>query len=187
MAKDLGLWRERTHRWFRQWKSTLPAILMGVVLFLVCMNVGGRNVSSVGMVFLFYLRGLWSRHLSFKAYTVDFLTVSVSALVGVAATLNYPLCLVLNAAWMLLVTIWYGDDFQPRSSFRRSMWKRNSITAQRSTAASTLSRIVMIPFGTCMKSMMIIDEKMEHGMTIRTFSTGADRGNASAFPAASEG
>ena len=117
MAKDLGLWRERTHRWFRQWKSTLPAILMGVVLFLVCMNVGGSNVASVGMVFLFYLRGLWSRHLSFKAYTVDFLTVSVSALVGVAATLNYPLCLVLNAAWMLLVTIWYGDDFQPRSYF----------------------------------------------------------------------
>ena len=70
------------------------------------------------------------------------------------------------------------DDFQPASSIFRSMWKINSITAQRSTAASILSRIVMIPFGTCMKSMMIIDDEDGAWMTIRTFSTGADRGNA---------
>ena len=117
MDKTIARWRERTCRWFLQWKKTLPAILMGVVLFLVCMEVGGTNVASVGMVFLFYLRGLWDRHLSFKAYAVDFLTVSACALLGVTATLNYPLCLALNTAGMLAVTIWFGDDFQPRSYF----------------------------------------------------------------------
>lgn len=117
MDKRLEVWRERLRRWYRQWKSTLPAILMGIVVFLVCKEVGGYNVASVGMVFLFYLRGLWNRHLSCKGYVVDFCCVVLCALAGVAATWNYPLCLVINGGWMLAVTLWYGDDFQPRSYF----------------------------------------------------------------------
>lgn len=103
--------------WLKKWAIGLPNIAVGIILFLLATNIGGAALTSISIVFMFVASGLVKTDMPVKMYIKYFAELTICALLGVIATINYPLCLIINFFAMFFIIYINADEFLPRNHF----------------------------------------------------------------------
>lgn len=109
--------RQQFLDWFHRWVHCLPNGVLGMVLFFVVMQVGGRNLSGLAIALMFVTVGLPAARISWKTCCGYYMTLMLCACLGIVAGMNYVSCLVINALGIFFITYAHGDEFLMRNHF----------------------------------------------------------------------
>ena len=103
--------------WFKRWRACLPFVMIGIVMFFLTIAVGGSQLAGIPIALMFVVAGLPSMDVSPRIYLRYYVVLTLCAVLGVIATMNYVLCLVINFVVLFLIIYINGDDFLPKNYF----------------------------------------------------------------------
>lgn len=103
--------------WSVRWRKGLPNVLIGAIMFMVAVTLGGTNLAGIAIAMMFIAAGLLNVDMPFKFYVRYFIILTLCASLGIVATINYPLCLIINFTVIFLTTYINGDEFIPKGYY----------------------------------------------------------------------